>query len=350
MPKQPFGKWVVCLAWAGWALGGCSSTPASRPSQDCTTASTASTQAPWQALAPGVWVWPAPAEDIAPTNAGHVASQVLLAHNTPGNAATLIDPGPSHAHGQAVQRTAECQLGVRIQRVINSHAHAENVLGNSAFDGTVISATRNTQAGMAQRCPTCLASITRNAGQSALDSTQIVLPLHTLRDGDTLAPELPDWQVQEHPNAHTESDLVLWNPALRVLVAPSLVYGQRLPELAQGSVQGWLTALEALMALQPDTWVGTQPSPLAPRSLESTYSYLCDLSHLVWQAMDRGLSPNDADNLQLPNYQHWAGYGQRHRFNVQRAWREWEPRWMANHAPTCQASANSHHPHTSAGN
>jgi glyoxylase-like metal-dependent hydrolase (beta-lactamase superfamily II) len=339
-------RWLALAAASG--LGACSSAPPFRPTPlDCA----ATVQRPWQDLAPGVWVWPAPAEDITLQNRGHVSTQVLLLHGSQPTEATLIDPGPSLAHGQTVQRTAWCQLGVRIRHVINSHAHAENVLGNSAYaDTTSISATHTTRASMAQRCPGCLTSITQNAGAAAMDGTQIALPRHTLQNGDTLAPALTGWQVQEHRHAHTESDLVLWNPELRVLVAPSLVYGQRLPELAQGSVQGWLTALDALAALQPRAWVGTQPSTQAPNSLEQTRQYLCDLSHLVWQAMDRGLSPNDAHALHLPAYQNWAGYARRHVFNVQRAWREWEPRWMAQDAPTCHARPTPRQPHTSAGN
>ncbi len=346
-PKKPL-RWLRGLAWGAiWGLCSCSSAPPFRPSPpDCA----ATVHRPWQALAPGVWVWPASAEDIASKNRGHVSTQVLLVHDTQPTEATLIDPGPSHAHGQAVQHTAWCQLGVHIRHVINSHAHAENVLGNSAFSRASLSATHTTQASMAQRCPACLASITQNAGAAAMEGTQIVLPRHTLQNGSILAPALTNWQVQEHRHAHTESDLVLWNPQLSVLLAPSLVYGQRLPELAQGSVQGWLTALDALAALRPQVWVGTQPSTLAPESLEQTRQYLCDLSHLVWQAMDQGLTPNDAHALHLSAYQQWAGYAQRHVFNVQRAWREWEPRWMAQDAPTCSSGQTPHQPHTSAGN
>lgn len=58
-------------------------------------------------------------------------------------------------------------------------------------------------------------------------------------------------QVLVAENAHTESDLMLWLPTQNVLLAGGLVYDGRLPELAQGSVRGWLSALQRITALSP---------------------------------------------------------------------------------------------------
>jgi len=51
------------------------------------------------------------------------------------------------------------------------------------------------------------------------------------------------------------------------------------------------------------------------------------------QAMDAGRQPQDAGVVELPAYRHWAGYAERHGFNVQRAWRELESVWMEQGAP-----------------
>ena len=215
---------------------------------------------PWQGVAPGVWSWSPPAEaEIAPANAGHVLPTSVVVH---GGQALLIDPGPSNAHGQRVRRSLACRFGAQVRWIVNTHAHAENVLGNSAFAdrvaaGTVqILASAATRAGMAQRCPDCLASLTTKAGANAMAGTRIVLPTRTLAEGDVLRVGPYRMKVQRIEQGHTDGDLVLWDAQRRLLWTGGLVYGQRLPELAQGSLEGWLAALDRLAALRPRVVVG----------------------------------------------------------------------------------------------
>lgn len=290
----------------------------------------------WQPIVPGVWIWPAAAQEIGPGNRGQVASQILLRD---GDGATLIDPGPSLAHGRLVRESARCALGLTITRVLDSHAHAENVLGNAAFAGARLEASAATLAGMRARCPQCLASITQKAGQAALDGTTVLLPEASLRPGQQLASDSGPWRIMEFSAAHSDSDLVLWNEGQRLLVAPSLVYQDRLPELAQGSLLGWLAALRQLHQLRPAWVLGQQASrhaglPATPANtsgLAASHGYLCALAQGVIAALELGRSANEATEapeLALPAYAGWAGHAERHGFNVQRAWRELEPHWM----------------------
>ena len=134
-------------------------------------------------------------------------------------------------------------------------------------------------------------------------------------------------------NAHTESDLLLWEPRRRVLWAGGLLYEGRIPELAQGSLNGWLYALQRLTALRPAVALGAALSvaPDAtslPPMLDATRHYLQALRISVLQAMDAGLDGSDIGSIQSPDHVHWAGYRQRHGFNVQRAWRELEAEWL----------------------
>lgn len=296
----------------------------------------AASAAHWQAIVPGVWIWPGAAQEIGPGNRGQVASQILLRD---GHNAILIDPGPSLAHGQLVRESARCALGLMITRVLDSHAHAENVLGNAAFADARLEASAATVAGMRARCPQCLASITQTAGQAALDGTTVLLPEASLRPGQQLASDSGRWQIMEFSAAHSDSDLVLWNEEQRLLVAPSLVYQGRIPELAQGSLLGWLAALRQLHRLQPDWVLGQQASrhtdPSGTRAntsgLAASHGYLCALAQGVIEALELGRSANEATEapeLALPAYASWAGHAERHGFNVQRAWRELEPHWM----------------------
>ena len=303
---------------------------------------------PWQAVAPGVWAWLPPAEaEIAPDNAGHVQPTTVLVH---GRQALLIDPGPSHAHGLRVRRSLACRFGAQVRQIVNTHAHAENVLGNSAWADRVaagqvqILASAATREGMTRRCPDCLASLTRKAGPAAMAGTRIVLPTRTLRAGQRLRLGPHRLQVQRIEQGHTDGDLVLWDAPRRLLWVGGLVYGQRLPELAQGSLDGWLAALDRLASLRPAVVLGNTVSVVEagalPPALLATQAYLSDLRQTVLAAMDAGHQAHESGGLLLPTYQGWAGYAERQGFNAQRAWRELEPVWMGANDPPAPPAAS----------
>ncbi len=308
-------------AWAGGRENDCRAAPSRR----------------WQSVASGVWVWPGSTQDISPANRGHVTSQVLIAR---GKQATLIDPGPGLEHGKEVIRSARCEVGLEIDRVLDSHAHAENVLGNAAFRTrqgrpVAIESSAATRAAMAQRCEQCRAAIAHATANPALARTPILLPAASLQPGQRWDSDSGHWLTLEFSPAHSESDLAWWNAQQRVLIAPSLLYQDRLPELAQGSLLGWIAALRELAQLQPLWLVGNHPMSRA--GLDATARYLCDLGQTVMQALQSGLSAAEASGIELPKYRHLPGYAERHGFNVQRAWRELEPHWIRGQELDCPA-------------
>ena len=85
----------------------------------------------WRNMGAGVWVWTPQAQgDISRRNQGHVLATSVIVD---GGEAMVIDPGPSHRHGERTLAWVRCRWQSEVKWVINTHAHAENVLGNSAF-------------------------------------------------------------------------------------------------------------------------------------------------------------------------------------------------------------------------
>ena len=292
---------------------------------------------PWRRLAPGVWIWPPPAEaDVSPANGGHVAPVTLLVSR---GEAMVIDPGPSLRHGLAVRRAASCLGRVRVRWVVNTHAHADTVLANAAWADEVargevqVLANAGTRETMARRCPDCLSDLRARAGEVAMAGTTILLPTHTLEPGRTLRVGALRLQVGPTQRGHSQHDLWLGLAGPRIAWVGGLVYGRRVPELAQGRVEDWLAALDRLAAWEPRQVVGATwsaaPAPgHRPPALVSTRAYLQALHEGVWAAMEAGRGVLDENPVPLPDFAGWAGYAARHGFNVQRAWREREPSWM----------------------
>lgn len=275
---------------------------------------------------PGVLVrdgqWPA----LGPEGQAHHASSVVL---WSGPRASVLDPGPTAAEGQALRRALACRGIRQIERVFNSHAHAEQVLANGALRAPV-AATASTTASMRRRCPDCLAALRRDLGAHALRGTRTVLPQQLLREGQTVQAGGRAWQVLELRAAHTESDLALWSAAEGVLLAGGLLDGQRLV-LAQGSMTGWLQALDRLQALQPQWLIGQHRVAHGPAQISAAFSAqreaLCELVRLSWQGLEAGWSEAEALNrLALPGP---PDAQRQQRFNLLRAWREMEALWLA---------------------
>lgn len=256
-----------------------------------------------------------------------------------GNHAMVIDPGPSHRYGERVRQSLKCRFNARVTWVINTHAHAENVLGNSAFaqsDGDEpvrFGASRPTMVAMQRRCPACLHELTQKLGPAAMEDTRIVLPNTPLERGMWLMVGQRPLLVWDVVDGHTEGDLLLWDPSTRVLWVGGLVYGQRVPELAQGRLDAWLDVLARLQDWEPAAVVGSTVSVATdrrapPAALQSTHAYLSDLRQSVWRAMETGVNAHEAEQIRMPAYAGWDGYTERQGFNLQRAWRELEPLWM----------------------
>ena len=321
-------RWLCCTLCL-WSAA--HAAPAATP--DCAHA----VPVDWQAVAPGVWVWlPDQHGDISSDNEGRV---LPISAVVDAGEALVVDPGPSYRQGMRVRVSLACQLGARVRWVVNTHAHAESVLGNSAFGDLQarglldIAATAGTRDAMQRRCEQCLSYLTGRVGDAVMQGTRIVLPNRLLSEGETLTVGRIRLQVMQVSHAHTESDLLLWEPLRRVVWAGGLVYENRIPELAQGSLDGWLEALQRLRALRPAVTLSAAVSVTteagdSPLALDATRQYLQALRASVLQAMDAGLDGSDTRSIQLPDYAGWAGYQERHGFNVQRAWRELEPQWL----------------------
>lgn len=297
---------------------------------------------PWQAVVPGVWAWlPVNPSEAAPENLGHVLATVIIVH---GAEALVVDPGPHFDHGWRVRASLHCRFGARPVGVVNTHAHAKNVLANAAFADLqksgqlAIMASAGTSKAMPERCAACLNQLARTLGEAAMLRTRITLPDRTLVDGEELTLGTIKAQVLVAVHAHTESDLMLWLPAQKVLLAGGLVYGARLPELAQGTVTGWLGAMQRITALEPAIVISDRVSeaPEAgglPPAIVSTHGYLRALRKRLTQAMDKGLLGSETQFVTWPEYSSQVDFDARQGLNVQRAWRELEADWMSQPAP-----------------
>lgn len=328
---------AILRSWAQWLVcGWCASVfPAHATPGACESTEHLALQEVLPGLAVLHGQWPSQIEG----QLAHAATTVVLGQ---GRELTVVDPGPTQKVGLALKATLQCQGHGRVIGLINTHAHAEQVLGNRAFQ-VPVAATAVTTASMKVRCPNCLQAMRQELGVPALQGTRIVWPTRILRDGQPLRAGGRAWQVKEMAMAHTESDLVLWSADDGIALVGGLVDGERIPLLAQGRVLGWVQALDALQALQPKWLIGQHvvrgPGEVQG-AIERQRAYLCGLVQFAWQGLESGWSeaeviqgavstalwrPESVSQEALGQESAWK---QQHLFNQLRAWREIEAIWI----------------------
>lgn len=279
----------------------------------------------WRALGEGVYVVQGKNQDVMQSNAARVVNTGVV---DTGNGVLIIDPGPTYLWGMEVNKLVALHLHKKIRWVVNTHAHPENVLANSAFVGVPIYASQTTSQLMRKRCKACLARLSQTVGKSGMRGTKIVLPNHNLKDGQRLKLGNAIFDIRVFTQAHSYGDTTLFNVNSHTLFAGGLVYKDRLPEMFEADIDGWLNALNELKKLPIQTIVGAGMGS-GDEALLATETYLQTLRRAVWRRLEAGEDESIAASaLQLTEWQHWHGYGSRHMLNVQHVWLQLEKQWL----------------------
>jgi glyoxylase-like metal-dependent hydrolase (beta-lactamase superfamily II) len=189
---------------------------------------------------------------------------------------------------------------------------------------------------MLERCPNCRKRLAESLNKASIAETPIQTPNQVITSLSGI-PNYPEWQVLEF-TARTESDLVLWNPQLKIMFAGGLVSHQSIPDLTDGSVLQWLNALSDIELLKPAMIIGTGPYLAKSRitskkttaiQLNFTRQYLNELEKIVRKDFLAGGNEADADKcLNLEQFAKVKGYKKLHPLNIQRVWREIETQEM----------------------
>lgn len=280
-------------------------------------------------LAPHIYVLDAHNAEPNADNGGLVVNTGIIAGP---HGVLVVDPGAHASAGRALAKTVESELKMPIVGVVNTHAHPEHVLGNAAFAHLPIYASAQTRQLMRQRCQMCLRALTRLVGAQAMRQTRIVLPNRTLASGDSVAIARQRFAVKVFAHAHSHGDLALFEPRSGVLFGGGLAYRERIPEMQEASVYGWLDALRQFKEWPVRQFVGAGVGTVE-QTMDTTHQYLAKLASTVVDQIKRGGDVNSIATEFTGPWQQWSGYAKRHPLNVQRVWQELETLWWNGQLP-----------------
>jgi quinoprotein relay system zinc metallohydrolase 2 len=255
-------------------------------------------------------------DDIA--NIGFIVGEKCVA---------VIDTGGSATIGRELRAAVAKHTSLAICYVINTHVHVDHVLGNAVFkiDGPSF--------------------VGHAALKEAIDRSRGFFLEHYPRDLDSPPTALqvigPDRLVERElnldlggrrlvlrawPKAHTDCDLTVFDAKTRTLWTGDLLFRERLPVL-DGSVKGWLAALDELLRMKVKLAVPGHGPPA--RDLASAIAperrYLKALVAGVREEIAQNKPPEEAiAQVAAEEKSHWLLWDSVHPHNVLRAFEELE--------------------------
>jgi glyoxylase-like metal-dependent hydrolase (beta-lactamase superfamily II) len=239
----------------------------------------------------------------------------------------VIDTGASYAYGKAMLAAIGAVTDRPVRLVILTHAVQEFIFGSAAFAerGIPLLAHRASVDLMRSRCEHCLSNLVALLGEDALRGTRVVLPDRTLEASTTLQVAGRRIELLHYGWGATPGDLAVFDPASGVLFAGALVSFRRVPDMRDGKLAGWLSALDQLEKA-PARSVVPAHGPIATReAIGATRAYLQALDAKARGLFESGRSLLEAvDQGDLPAFEDWGSYTVLNRKNLQQRYLERE--------------------------
>ncbi|MFK7753454.1 MAG: quinoprotein relay system zinc metallohydrolase 2 [Sedimentitalea sp.] len=244
--------------------------------------------------APGHFVHFGKIEDIGIGSNGDVANTGFVIGQ---DRVAVIDSGTTRFVAEALYLAVRQRTDKPIEWLFLTHMHPDHVLGAAVFAeaGAQVAASALMAPALEARADIYMASMERLLGPKQIHATVPILPnvgLGQARDFDLGGRVL---RTMIYPTAHTNNDLTVLDLTSGTLWTGDLAFMEHTPAL-DGSINGWITVLEQLVAQSFDAVVPGHGRQLArhPDGLRPTLDYLLALRTDTRAALAKGESLNTA--------------------------------------------------------
>ena len=154
---------------------------------------------------------------------------------------------------------------------VNTHFHGDHTFGNRPLRecGLIVASAQTHALSAAAQLQLC--GLWPDSDWGTIETC---LPDVTFRESMELWDGDDVIELREFRNAHTASDVAVWDPRRRVLYAGDLLMNAVTPFFLMGNARGSLAALKSLWALQPE-WIVPGHGPVGgPEIIEQNLAYL----------------------------------------------------------------------------
>ena len=256
------------------------------------------------AIAPHSWAWIS-ADD-------HSANGAVIVGD---RAAVVVDPGLTPSKARELLAAARGVTTVPVRYVVLTHWHPDHALGVSCLGATPFRVIAHPNARLA---------LARNGGQVALAIARGVSSGDDKKALVTCHPALPDTMAQTAATldlggrsvrlirpgpAHTDGDLIVWEPTERVLVAGDVFMHRASPDMGEAYPIHWAAVLDSLVKLEPKAVVAGHFGPSTPEDLARFRDYLATLVRRVREQLAAGVAQDSVGaRIRMPEFADFAQY------------------------------------------
>ncbi|MGH8227536.1 MAG: MBL fold metallo-hydrolase [Steroidobacteraceae bacterium] len=236
----------------------------------------------------------------------------------------------------------------RIDKLVNTHANPDHVLGNELVAGAEIISGRAAAEDISRMDPAGFVRMAQNWQQMGdggeffhetmgrrfdFSGVTIAPPTRTFEHELTLRVGDKEIRLVDLGPAHTRSDTIVHVPSDRTVFTGDILFSEASPIMWEGPVQNWVDACEYLLSLDVETIVpghGPISDKTAVRAQKSYFEYLRAEARRRYEA---GLSWEEAAaDIALREFAHWSD-AERIVANVHALYREFGARMAAATAP-----------------
>jgi glyoxylase-like metal-dependent hydrolase (beta-lactamase superfamily II) len=237
----------------------------------------------------------------------------------------VIDSGPTYLYAKEASEQIFRIKPLPIKLVINTHVHDDHWLGNGYYKqhgATILGSESFDDINVDQRT-----RMQNRISEEAYQGTTPVLPEGSVIADQkiTIAGETVLLKRAEQ-KAHTKEDIYVYLPSRKALFAGDLVFNDRLPSLRDGDINGWISTLETIQAMDIEVLIGGHGFRTDKKSLNLTLNYLKEMKQGIREILDRGGDITDAvKELTMPSYSKEGMYEELHKPNINAAFQmlEW---------------------------
>lgn len=241
-------------------------------------------------IAPGVFVHEGEVALADAANGGDIANLgFILGHD----AVAVVDAGNTRGLGEALYAAVRAETDLPVRWLVLTHMHPDHVFGAEVFReaGAEIVAGDGFPMALSARADSYMRALTRQVGQAAALGSRLVLPDRVVSGVETLDLGGRTLELAATGIAHTDNDLTVRDLETGTWFLGDLVFDGHAPSL-DGSISGWIAALEALASEPAERVVpghGRAELPW-PEAAAPTATYLRALAVETREAIDAGES------------------------------------------------------------
>ncbi len=246
-------------------------------------------------IAPNTYFVEGKKEYFSQNNGGDIANSSFIVSN---DGVLVIDTGSSYIYGKQLLKEIRKITNKPIKYVINTHHHPDHFLGNQAFRGAIIMASKYTKDYISKHGDEYITNLV-NIVQYAMKDTEVLAPNKVLNSKYI---NLGKHKLKIlYLNGHTQDDLVLYDQYTGVLFVSDLIFYNRAAATPHANIKQWIKTLNKLKEIPYKLLVsGHGEVSKSKKPIIQMISYLKYLDNILKVSSKKGLGVYEILEIKKP--------------------------------------------------